>query len=231
MAGLTPPAAGDPDIGTFLARITHLDPQALVRVRSVGPGRAELWARVPWDVLVTRTVAWPEPNELDSPAWLDPSEPGALDVTVSAAAWLSAPEGRLAGLPRQDARWRTPLPVAGGTVVVLEAIPTAQVRAIAAAAAATLRATSEQGVAGRPIGERAIRDALLDHVPIVVMSHNERIDVPQRLVQAIARMNFLGEDSDMAQVIRIGRWIGVSAAYGVAWWRGQSALPVHSRRS
>ena len=40
----------------FLARLTRLDPDALVRLRPAGPDRVVLWGRVPWGVLVTRTV-------------------------------------------------------------------------------------------------------------------------------------------------------------------------------
>ncbi|HEY7272796.1 MAG TPA: hypothetical protein VH502_08685, partial [Actinoplanes sp.] len=47
---------GVADAGAFLARLTRLDPAALVRLRAAG-ARTALWARLPWNVLVTREVA------------------------------------------------------------------------------------------------------------------------------------------------------------------------------
>src|SRR4051812_50120129 len=72
---------GIPDAGAFLARLTRLDPGAAVRLRGSG-GRTALWARLPWDVLVTREVAGRGPD----------------DATVSAAellAVLAAGGGRV----------------------------------------------------------------------------------------------------------------------------------------
>jgi hypothetical protein len=47
------------------------------------------------------------------------------------------------------------------------------------------------------------------------------VEVPQRLVQAIVKMGFLGNagaDADALVDIRTaGRWVGLSAPYGVAW--------------
>ena len=61
MASLASPVA------EFLGRLIRLDPAALIRIRG-----AELWASVPWGVLVTRTVSGLSANR-----------------TVSAAAWLA----------------------------------------------------------------------------------------------------------------------------------------------
>jgi hypothetical protein len=49
--------AGRADAGAFLARLVRLDPGALARVRPVGDGVAELWAMLPFGVLVVRRVA------------------------------------------------------------------------------------------------------------------------------------------------------------------------------
>jgi hypothetical protein len=237
------------DAGAFLARLTRLDPAALVRLRSAPvpgmggtAGRTLLWARLPWAVLVTRTVPG--------------SGPG--DVTVSAAELLAELARAGAGLPvRRDAEWRWPLPPSAGRVV--ETLSGAELRHIAEAAAEALRSAAEHGVAGRAVGQRALRDALLDHVAVVVTERpagvhevsagvpavpagvevpagvpevsagvpgaaadKGRIEVSQRLVQAVIRMGFLGpdgasDDDDRVQVRRAGRWIGLSAPYGIAW--------------
>lgn len=199
------------DLGAFLSRLSRLDATALVRLRRVAPDRTALWGRLPWAVLVSRTVAGAGPD----------------DATVAAADLLkaldspddSASPGDLVLPARRDAEWRWPLPPAAGRVV--EQLPAAEVRRIAAAAAGTLRAAATEGVGGRPVAERAVRDALLDHVAIVVTTDGAHIEVPQRLVQGVARMGFLGR-SDMtpASTVNVqlaGRWIGLAAPYGIAW--------------
>jgi hypothetical protein len=206
VAGLTP------DVGAFLARLVRLDPHALVRVRVAGPDHFALWATVPWRVLVSRTVA---ASALVIAGATD-------DITVTAADWLARPDGDLSALARKDAAWRGALPASAG--VVREAIRTNVVRDISAAAESTLRAVAGGALGDRGVGQRVVRDALLDHVPIVVEHDGERIDVPQRLIQAVARMGFLGADDDLVRIRTIGSWIGISAAYGVAWWRTQNAL-------
>ncbi|MEV4756068.1 hypothetical protein AB0J86_13275 [Micromonospora sp. NPDC049559] len=227
---------GVPDAGAFLARLTRLDPATLVRLRSVagpettgpedsgqepiareatgpesaGPedaGRTALWARLPWGVLVCRTVAGAGPG----------------DATVAAAellAELGRAGKRLPG--RRDAQWRWPLPSSTGRLV--ETVAGADLRRIAAAAAGTLRTAATEGVAGRAVGQRVLRDALLDHVAMVVTDQPAgaaRIEVSQRLVQAVVRMGFLGPaetaTDDRVHVRLAGRWVGLSAPFGAAW--------------
>ena len=205
MAGLTP------DIGAFLARLVRLDPKALVRVKVVSDEHCALWAVLPWRVLVSRTV---NRSLLVGLA--------ADDATVTAAEWLARADGDLAAVARQDAAWRGALPPGAGAV--RETIDTKVVRDIAAAAESTLRAVTAGALGDRAVGSRAVRDALLDHVPLVVEHDGERIDVSQRLIQAVARMGFLGTDEDPCRIRTIASWTGVSAAYGVAWGKPQNAL-------
>jgi hypothetical protein len=211
---------GVPDAGAFLARLTRLDPAAVVRLRPAaaapdGSPRTALWARLPWQVLVTRAVRGRGPAE----------------ATVSAAdllAVLAAGEERLP--PRRDADWRWPLPAGPGHVV--ETIGAAEVVSIARAAAGTLRSA----LGAHQVGERMVRDALLDHVAIVVTDASTetaagaaadpgagRVEVPQRLDQAVVRMGFLGASggvTDEPVQIRIaGRWVALTAPYGTAWLR------------
>nr|MDT0662310.1 hypothetical protein [Micromonospora sp. DSM 115978] len=206
---------GVADAGAFLARLTRLDPAALVRLRSAsdpaaGP-RAGLWANLPWTVLVTRGVAGAGPG----------------DVTVAAAALLAElGQGGGALPPRRDADWRWPLPPSAGEVV--ETMTGADLRAVAAAAAGTLRTAEATGVGGRAVGQRALRDALLDHVAAVVTTQAGRIQISQRLVQAVVRMGFLGQPDDAGrdavQVRVAGRWIGLSGPFGTAWSLKVSSL-------
>jgi hypothetical protein len=130
---------------------------------------------------------------------------------------------------------------------VVETLDGAELRQIAAAAAGTLRTAATEGVGGRAVGQRMLRDALLDHVAIVVTEPapaaagaepavgESRIEVPQRLVQAIVRMGFLGPtdvpegSADAAVHVRLaGRWVGLTAPYGVAWLPPVSNLAVRT---
>lgn len=203
---------GVADAGAFLARLTRLDRNVPVRLRSAGE-RVALWARLPWGVLVTRVVAGPGPG----------------DATVSAAELLAVLAAGGEDLPaRRDADWRWPLPPAGATAV--EALAAAELGRLAAAAAGTLREVTEGGLAGRAVGQRAVRDALLDHVALIVTpSSGDPVAVPQRLVQAISRMGFLGPsgvEGPEARVCVAGRWVGLSAPYGVAWLQPVQDLTV-----
>ncbi|MEO3748306.1 hypothetical protein [Plantactinospora sp. B5E13] len=244
--------SGRADAGAFLARVARFDPAALVRLRSTGAGagaagpaeRTQLWAWLPWGVLVGRVVAGPGPG----------------DATVSAAELLAVLGRDDATLPRRrDTDWRWPLPPSPG--VVVERIAGTELRRIAEAAAGTLRTAATEGVAGRAVGQRALRDALLDHVAVVVTgpasagsaaagsasagsapigsagsagsaptADTGRIEVSQRLVQGIVRMGFLGSpgssDLDAVQVRTVGRWVGLAAPFGVAWSRNASQFAI-----
>lgn len=188
------------DARVFLGRLTHLNPHALVRLRPSGPGRTALWAWLPWRVLVTREVA------VDT----------AADATFRAAELLAAAGPGAGGPARRDAQWRWPLPPRQQTRE--EDIPAHRIRAVAEAAAGTLREVRDSGLQGRPVGARMLREALLDHIPVTVINADgERIEVPQRLVQAVVRMGFLGPADTVVSVRRAGRWVGLAAHYGDAW--------------
>ncbi|RLP98078.1 hypothetical protein EAD98_05315, partial [Micromonospora sp. CV4] len=108
---------------------------------------------------------------------------------------------------------------------------------IAGAAAGTLRSASEHGVAGRAVGQRALRDALLDHVAVLVTPDDPPgppVEVPQRLVQGLIRMGFLGPadgpagaPAEAAVQVRVaGRWVGLVGPYGAAWLQKATDLAV-----
>lgn len=206
---------GIADAGAFLARLVRFDPATVVRLRpAAGAGRTALWARLPWDVLVVRTVAGAGPG----------------DVTVAAADLLAELESAGGALPgRRDDRWRWPLPP--GTSRRVEALPAGELRRIAEAAAGTLRTAATEGVGGRAVGQRVLRDALLDHVAVVVTPDDppgEPVEVTQRLVQGLVRMGFLGSADAPGEVqVRVaGRWVGLVGPYGAAWSRTVSELTI-----
>lgn len=204
--------SGVADAGAFLARLTRLDPAAPVRLRSTR-SRTALWARLPWEVLVTREVAGVGPG----------------DATVSAAELLAVLAHAGEELPaRRDALWQWPLPASSGEAV--ESVAGAELARLASAAAGTLREVTTGGLAGRAVGQRAVRDALLDHVALVVTpAAGAPVDVPQRLIQAVSRMGFLGKpdvDTGDSRVRVSGRWVGISAPYGVAWLQNVNKLTV-----
>ena len=218
--------AGQADAGAFLVRLLRLDPTALVRLRPARTGDGEpaarpveIWAQLPFGVLAVRAL----PVSLDT------------DTTVRASELLETLRDPAAARPkRRDEEWRWPLPPSRGRVV--ESLPAAQVARVAAAASRTLREASHHGVGGRSVGERVIRDALLDHIPIIVTGYDgEQVDVPQRLVQAVARMGFLGHVSadpsasvtfgDNLVTVRLAAGgIGFDASYGCAWYRPSSSM-------
>jgi hypothetical protein len=110
--------------------------------------------------------------------------------------------------------------------VAVEAVSGADIWRVADAAEVTLRDAMTHGIGGRTAGERVVREALLDHVPIKVTSPTgERVEVSQRLVQALVRMNFLARPGEGLVTVRvIGGWIGLSATYGSCWHRPTSSL-------
>ena len=204
---------GVADAGAFLARLTRLDPAALVRLRTPG-ARTALWARLPWNVLVTREVA---------------GAGGVADATVSAAELLDVLAHGDDALPsRRDEQWRWPLPPTAAEAV--ESVAVAEITRLASAAAGTLREVAAGGLSGRAVGQRAVRDALLDHVALVVTpAGGGRIEVSQRLVQAVSRMGFLGPadvDGPDTRVYAAARWVGLSAPYGAAWLQRVEELTV-----
>ena len=213
MAGLSRPD-GDPanldpaGVGPFLARLARLDPAGVVRLRPAGPDAVALWGRVPWGVLVTRTVPAPEPP----------------DTTVGTSALLRSLTEGDGGLPAaRDRDWHWALPPPAARTV--EELPAAEVRRVGAAAAQTLRSGR-----GR-IGERVLRDALLDHVPIVVTADAQKIEIRQGLVQAMLRMAFIDTNDSARIMVRVaGTWVGLAADFGSVWLQNATSLAIVSTK-
>jgi hypothetical protein len=214
MAGVIAPGSRA-DAGAFLARVLRLDKAAVVRLRPAPAapgtptgaerggvvGTVAIWARLPFGVLATRGLR----------------AAVTADVTVRADALLAAVEADGPALPPAvDAAWRWALPPGPGTTV--ETLPAAEVRRVADAAAEAVRAALSGGMeSGRAVGTRRIRDAMLDHVPIVVSAGPQRIQVPQRLVQGLLRMGFLG--AEPVAVRSVAGWVALAAEHGACWHR------------
>jgi len=121
------------------------------------------------------------------------------------------------GSPR-DTQWRVALPPP--TFLAVEVLPASVVPSAAVAAARTLKELT-----GRT-GERALRDALLDHEVVVGQSDVDSTPfvVTQRLIQAMSRMGLAGEEP--VEVRLAGPWTGLATSLGQAWWRPKSQLTV-----
>jgi hypothetical protein len=156
----------------------------------------------------------------------------ALVRVKAGRAWGKLPWGVLVSVPAsgpdavysagdgspQEAQWRVSLPPAA--VRVVEVVPASALAKAAAAAARTLREMT-----GRA-GERAIRDALLDHVVITGTSDVDgtAFTVAQRLVQGLVRMNLLGDSK--VDVVMAGPWTGLVSPVGQAWVRENDPLSI-----
>jgi hypothetical protein len=141
-------------------------------------------------------------------------------VTVGAQALLSAlTEGDRQFPSARDRDWRWALPPGEGRPV--ELVPATTVQRLGTAAAEALAARR-----GR-VGDRMLRDALLDHVPIVVSAGDERIPVRQGLIQAMLRMAFMNTDGQDQITVRIaGKWVGLAAEHGSVWLQNSASLAI-----
>lgn len=183
----------------MLRRAVGLDRSSLARLR-VRSGRASVLLRLPFDVLVSRTVVI-EP---------DPETSADADVTVRAAdlvAWL---DGDAATPPEpRDAEWRGGSPPERGWRRV-ETVPDDVVRGLVQRGARALDAATA-GAQPRP----EVVDALLDSVVITATAddHGAHAEVPLRAISALTRMGFLPGGSHVAIDVA-GRWTRVAAPYG-----------------
>ncbi|MGI8679388.1 MAG: hypothetical protein ACR2LX_12015 [Jatrophihabitans sp.] len=195
------------DLAPALRRAVGLDSQCVVRFRFRG-GRATALIRLPFEVLVSRSVAGDAGVE-------------TRDITVRAAealAWLDV-DGAEAPLT-QDALWRSGLPPEYGWVR-LETVPDDVIRALVRSGAATLKqAAAREGDPGaRPRAE--VSDALLDSVVLTATTDADgaapiSAAVTLRAMSALTRMGFLPQGGH-AFVDSAGRWARVVAEYGTVY--------------
>ena len=180
------------DVRVFLGRARRLDPQALVRLRSVADGIVELWTVLPFDILAATRV----PGQLEE------------DTTVRSGDLESAlPDGPLP-TPVNE-MWRGALP--GGDGEVLETIAASEFARLGESAAAALDAAR-----GRGVGDRRLRDTLLDHIALQVTGDDgPSHDIKLRLVIGLLRMGFAPSGTVNVRS-NVGR-IGLQGAYGTVW--------------
>ena len=229
MTGFRPRRPADAgDAAAFLGRVVALDLEAVVRLRGAD-GRVTAYARLPFGVLVSRTVAGDvEPADVtvgaaDLLAGLDRARPGSAGDPP--AGWTG---GAVVAWPaRRDVEWRAALPSASGWER-LDAVPGDVVRALVRAGGEALRAV--------PAGAAASAgESLLDHESLTVSGAGRTAAVPLRTLTALTRMGFLGDGAagqpgaDVVAVSAAGGWIRLAAPYGSAYLHASPSLGISLR--
>jgi hypothetical protein len=200
LAGLPAAQGAIEELAPVLRRAASLDPSTLARIRVRG-GRASVMLRLPFGVLVGRTVATQAPVQ-------------PIDVVVRAPELLAWLDGDAADPPvSRDADWRGGLPPVAGWQRV-DTVPDEVIRSLVRSGARTLQQAAERdGVPGaQPRAD--VADALLDSVVLTVSGQGGlQAAITLRLVSALIRMGFLPRGSH-AGVDVAGRWLRVAAEYG-----------------
>jgi hypothetical protein len=198
------------DAGAFLARVVRLDPQALVRLRPYGEDSVALWTWLNVGVLAVRVV----PGT------------GPVDAVVPASGLLDGLASDVALPPRRDAEWRGPLPGTGFRR--LDVLPPEVVERLAVAGERTFREAVAAGAGRSRSGARALTEAVLDHVAVAVTGPgDEAADVPQRAVQTLVSLGFLGPDPVAVDVT--AAWLRLAGTYGAVHLRRGAELGVLAR--
>jgi hypothetical protein len=210
-------AADRGDLASFLGRAVGLDPATVTRLRAGGGERVTAYVRLPFGVLVSRTVG----------GTADPA-----DVTVGAAALLATLDkaaaqdvaaGAVQWPARRDAEWRAALPPATGWRR-LDAVPGDVVRTLVRAGRDALRAVPAGAAA-------AAGESLLDHESLTVSGDDRTAVLPLRVLSALTRMGFLGgaPAADVVVVSVAGGWTRLAGAYGSAYQHTTPALGLTPR--
>jgi hypothetical protein len=199
--------AGLTELVPALRRAVRLDPRALARLR-LGPATATVLVRLPFGVLVSRTVQTPERAV---PAG------GSIDVTVRAADALTWFDDHTSTEPEaRDAEWRAGRPPDAGWQRV-DSVPDDVVRGLVRQGALALQdAAAREGVPGAQ-PRSAVADALLDATVLTVRGDaGSHAAVTLRALSALVRMGFLPRAGQI-HVDVAGRWIRVVAGYGTVY--------------
>lgn len=191
------------ELAPVLRRGVDLDPGVLARLR-LGPSTAGVLVRLPFAVLVARTVESPPRDAI-------------TDVAVRAVDALRWLDGETASPPEpRDHEWRTGLPPEQGWTR-LETVPDDVLRPLVRQGALALKdAAAREGVPGaQPRAE--VADALLDSVVLTVTAdRGGTAEVSLRTLSALTRMGFLARGSS-AHIDARGRWVRVVGAYGTVF--------------
>jgi hypothetical protein len=198
------------DLASFLGRLVALDPAAVVRLRSAA-GRVTAFARLPFGVLVSRTVA----------GGADPA-----DVTVGAGDLLAALDrgerpDDVAWPARRDMDWRAALPPADGWVR-LDSVPGVVVLKLVRAGRDALRAVPAGAAA-------AAGESLLDHESLTVTGAGRTAALPLRVLGSLTRMGFLGDAGEPVVVSVAAGWTRLAGAYGSAYQHTVPGLALSPR--
>jgi hypothetical protein len=226
------------DLASFLGRAVALDPAAVTRLRVAG-GRVTAYVRLPFGVLVSRTVdgdAEPADVTVGAAALLSALDPPVVDrAAASVVDPAAAPVVDRAVAPvvdrvaapvpwpgRRDMEWRAALPPADGWRR-LDSVPGDVVRALVQAGRDALRAV--------PAGAAASAgESLLDHESLTVSGAGQTAVLPLRVLGALTRMGFLGDRPDPVVVSAAAGWIRLAAAFGSAYQHRTPGLALHPHR-
>jgi hypothetical protein len=199
--------AGLTELVPALRRAVRLDERALARLR-LGPRTATVLVRLPFGVLVSRTV-----RTSDRPDAVQ----GSVDVTVRAAdalAWFDDPAA--ATPAARDAEWRVGRPPDTGWQRI-DSVPEDVVRGLVRQGALALEgAAVREGVPGAQ-PRATVADALLDATVLTLRGDDgPTAEVTLRALSALVRMGFLPRGGEI-HVDVAGRWIRVVAGYGTVY--------------
>ncbi|MBC3190705.1 hypothetical protein H7X46_06490 [Pseudonocardia sp. C8] len=198
------------DLGAFTARVVRLDQSATIRLTS-DAGRVTAWARTPFDVLVTRSVA----GSLD----------GGAPVTAHASSLLTAlAVDRAEAIDTGPAAtWLEELPPSEGWTRV-DDVPADELDGLADRGLALAREHAG------PLGPPA---SLLDQTVLTVSppESGRPVTVPMRVLFAMSGMGFLGSGPSGATGPRVrvsasGSWVRLDARYGAVVRRRVLSLPL-----
>ncbi|HJQ43879.1 MAG TPA: hypothetical protein VJ831_12390 [Jatrophihabitantaceae bacterium] len=186
------------ELAPVLRRAARLDPASIARLR-IASGSAAVFVRLPFGVLVARTIRDESARD--------------LDVVVRASEALDWLDEAVTDAPtRRDHDWRGGVPPSSGWTRI-DTVPDDVVRGLVRTGATTLKELAErEGVPGaEPRAE--LSDALLDSVVLTVTGGDQRAEVTLRVLSAVTRMGFLPRGSHVAVDVS-GRWIRVAAEFG-----------------
>ncbi|MEV6771837.1 hypothetical protein AB0N05_24750 [Nocardia sp. NPDC051030] len=207
-----PDPAERENLATFLSHAVRLDPAAVIRLRRRGDRYVSAWAATGFEALAVRTVV---------------AELGTDDITVGGDTILSGLHGPGSGEPfhlgyAMDSAWRTALPPESGFVHI-DDVPARMLVELAERGA---ELAQEHGSSHGPPA------SLLDQTVLTVSGGSEQVEVPMRVVFALAAMDFIphgGEKTDSRripadEIVRVRAaqtWLRLDARYGsVARRRG-----------
>jgi hypothetical protein len=196
------------ELAPVARRAVALGPDALARLR-LRAATATILARLPFDVLVARTVA----REQTAPG----TSPPIVDVTVRADEFLAWVDGERGEAPQpRDELWRSGLPPEHGWRRV-DTIPDDVLRGLVRQGAISLKDAGQQTTFGAPT--QAVTDALLNSVVLTVTDPGQpglSAQIALRTLTALTRMGFLARGSH-AHVDIAGRWTRLAGAYGTVY--------------